>query len=72
MKYIERLFHNDNGKDYCILEGGIGQPSLLVDMHCAQYIVTGRLNNSDWNAGIYLSDIEEAISTYVSLYKKRP
>ena len=72
MKYIERLFHNDNGKFYCILEGGIGQPSLLADMHCNQYIVTGRLNNNDWNAGMYLTNIEDAVNKYCSLYKKRP
>ena len=69
---MERLFWNNNGGAYCILEGNIGEPALLADMNNkSKFIVASRLNATDWNSGMYHCSLGEAYKQFRSLYKKR-
>ena len=68
---IERVFKNHNGQNYCILEGGVGEPALLANLDSKQFVIVSRLNDTDWDNGIYFNNLEDAFSEWKNRSERR-
>ena len=61
---MKKLFSNSNGRNYCVVKGGFGKRSLLVNMDIDEYVVCAILEENSWWQGHYFSDFDEAYKYY--------
>lgn len=61
---MNRIFKNNNGMTYCILEGDIGGPALMLNLHSGSFVITYHLNKSDWNSGMYFPNLKSAYNEW--------
>lgn len=67
---MKKLFINMNGNSYYLLFGSKGEPALLLNMNCNQYIVCAILEEASWWQGNYFEDFDKAYEYYKHNYKK--
>ena len=65
-----KLFKNNNGLNYCLLEGNVGEPALLASLNIAdEYILTLHLNEDSWNGGRYIYNLNKAVDEFNKIKK---
>lgn len=66
---MERLLLNKNGRSYCIIDGKVFGPAILVDMNSNDYVVTSFLTNYEWLSGSYFNNINDALKFWKKIKK---
>lgn len=61
---MKKLFSNSNGRNYCVVKGGLGKRSLLVNMNIEEYVVCAVLEENSWLYGSYFNNFDEAYKYY--------
>lgn len=64
--FSDHMLFNQNGTTYCVVEGEIGKPGLLVrlDTKPCPYIVASILEEQSWHSGEYYGSFREAWKDY--------
>ena len=57
---MNKRFCNDNGNQYYILFGKIGERAFLCNLDEDQYVIVEMLEPTSWWHGIYYSNFNEA------------
>jgi len=65
---LSRVFCNNNGRNYCILDGGFGKPALLANLNDKQFVIASKLNKDDWNSGRYFTNLKDAYEEWSERY----